>query len=338
MENNNQELSNQVNANNNQQLQPNNNKILIILMALIIVGLAGYIVYAKFIQKGDNPEPKPTNTEEKGNSGNTSYPNDKSTNERIYKTKDGSKILKILSIDDNVKTKHPTINFSGSLYLGEYNGELMLVSDEKKVDEFIVYNGKLANHDEYESCDFVVKNDVLLNFEYSLKEAESDAPYSYIYSVEHIGNKYYIVHNNNEVYDDNVNKLYDVFLDSDKKGNFYVYDGGYFKKIGQNGEIVKTGKNKFIYSNHVEDLIDGDNYYTIAILDKKAVFYDFDNDKTFDLGSSEKYSLCSDGRSYCGMMAGVSKDNSQLKIYIMSDNNEETIYYYDISNGKLTSN
>ncbi len=79
MENNNQELNNQVNTNNSQQVQ-SNNKILIILMALIIVGLAGYIVYAKFIQKGDNPEPKPTNTEENGNNGNTSNQNDDSAN------------------------------------------------------------------------------------------------------------------------------------------------------------------------------------------------------------------------------------------------------------------
>ena len=68
MENNNQELNNKINTSNNQQVHSNNNKILIILMALIIVGLAGYIVYIKFIQKSDNPEVKPTNTEENGNS------------------------------------------------------------------------------------------------------------------------------------------------------------------------------------------------------------------------------------------------------------------------------
>ena len=211
----------------------------------------------------------------------------------------------------------------------------MLVSNEEKVGDYIVYTGELVNHDEYESCNFVVKNDVLLNFEYSLKEVESDAPFSYVYSVKKIGNKYYIVRNYKEVYDDNVNKLYDVFLDSDKNGNFYVFDGGYFKKIGQNGEIAKVGKGKFTYSSHVENLITDDNYYTIAILDKKTVFYDFANDKSFELGSSEKYSLCADDRAYCGMMAGVSKDNDQIKIYVVSDNNVETIYYYDIINNRL---
>ena len=58
---NNKNLNSQVNTNNieNQQMQKNygNNKVLIILMALIFVGLAGYIVYAKFIQKDDNNQP-----------------------------------------------------------------------------------------------------------------------------------------------------------------------------------------------------------------------------------------------------------------------------------------
>lgn len=88
MENNNQELNNQVNTNNNQQVQPNNNKMLIILMALIIVCLAGYIVYAKFIQKGDNPEPKPTNTEENGINNQTNN-NEKYENTFKY-SNDGS--------------------------------------------------------------------------------------------------------------------------------------------------------------------------------------------------------------------------------------------------------
>ena len=54
---NNENLNNQASQNNN-----GNNKLLIILMALIIIGLVGYIVYTKFIQKSDNPEPKPADT------------------------------------------------------------------------------------------------------------------------------------------------------------------------------------------------------------------------------------------------------------------------------------
>ena len=64
MENNNQNLNEQVNHNNddNQQIKTSNNKnVLIALMALIIICLVGYIVYAKFIQKNDTNAPKDIN-------------------------------------------------------------------------------------------------------------------------------------------------------------------------------------------------------------------------------------------------------------------------------------
>lgn len=61
---NNENLNNQVNASSiGKQVQSNNNsKIIITIMALIIFGLVGYIVYTKLIQKNENPEPKPTDT------------------------------------------------------------------------------------------------------------------------------------------------------------------------------------------------------------------------------------------------------------------------------------
>ena len=50
---------------NNEKLNQNNNsKIIITVMALIIIGLVGYIIYTKFIQKSDNLEPKTDNTQE----------------------------------------------------------------------------------------------------------------------------------------------------------------------------------------------------------------------------------------------------------------------------------
>jgi len=86
MENNDQNLNNQVNTNNsnvNQQASNNTNKIVFALMALIIVGLAGYIVYNKFIQKDDKP--KSNDTQEQGNS------NSESSN-----TKDGNSSKELL--------------------------------------------------------------------------------------------------------------------------------------------------------------------------------------------------------------------------------------------------
>ena len=141
---NNQNLNNQVNQNNNvNQPIPNNNtnKIVFVLMALLIVGLAGYIVYSKFIQKNDNFKPNDIQEQENNNSNqndenNNSNENIESnnSNENIesnnsnensqqgtnnsgsanvvgttYKTKDGKKTLKILNKKDDG-------------YSAEYNG------------------------------------------------------------------------------------------------------------------------------------------------------------------------------------------------------------------------
>lgn len=64
---NNEDLNNHVNTNNNVNQQVQNNKVLIILMTLIIVGLAGYIVNTKFIQKSDNIDSTQNNTQENCN-------------------------------------------------------------------------------------------------------------------------------------------------------------------------------------------------------------------------------------------------------------------------------
>ena len=62
---NNENLNNQVNENNNVQKETkNNSKVLIIIMALVIVGLVGYIVWTSFIQKSNTNEPKDNNTQE----------------------------------------------------------------------------------------------------------------------------------------------------------------------------------------------------------------------------------------------------------------------------------
>lgn len=89
MENNNQNINNQVNIDNNnvnQKVSNNNtNKIVFVLIALVIVGLVGYIVYTKFIQKNDKSETKPNNTQEQGNN------NSESSN-----TKDGNSSKELL--------------------------------------------------------------------------------------------------------------------------------------------------------------------------------------------------------------------------------------------------
>ena len=95
MENNDQNLNNQVNTNNNvKQPMPNNtNKIVFILMALIIVCLVGYIMYTKFIQKNDNPETKPNNTQENNNTQTDN--NQQATNNGLDVSQISAKIFKV---------------------------------------------------------------------------------------------------------------------------------------------------------------------------------------------------------------------------------------------------
>ncbi len=70
MEENNLNSNNQMNTktNVNQQTQSNksNNKFFLVLMVLIIIGLVGYIVYAKLIEKGPD-KPKDNNIQEQQN-------------------------------------------------------------------------------------------------------------------------------------------------------------------------------------------------------------------------------------------------------------------------------
>ena len=166
MENNDQNLKNQVNANNNvnQQTSNNTNKIVIILMALVIVGLVGYIVYIKFIQRENTGKPIDNNTQENGkqnseteknnennskqneqnsNSNNTnnnnsnSQQNNSSSNIKLegltFKTSDGKNTLKIVSKNDkDAISKAKKIgmyeNYADEIdYLGYYNGKIMLL-------------------------------------------------------------------------------------------------------------------------------------------------------------------------------------------------------------------
>ena len=98
-------MENNENLNN----QVNNNNVLIIIMALIILGLAGYIVYTKFIQKSENSELKPNDTQEKECNCSTSCLGEKITSVKEIKLtttnqdiKIGEKTYKIKTDDEGI--------------------------------------------------------------------------------------------------------------------------------------------------------------------------------------------------------------------------------------------
>ncbi len=323
--------------NDNEVVNNNKKNTIIVILAVLAIALICTVIYFVFIKKEDKPTDNSGNNQQQENNNqskdetskeNKTLPNDG----MIYKNNNGSKVLKIFNIDDNFKKKYPNEDLSEYLYYGEYNNEVIIVDKVDNVGDYTVYSGELLGG-MYYSCDFVVKGNELLDLEYNIKEIIDDAPGSCEYSVKHIGNKYYILVNSKELYDENLNKLYDLVIGSDKNNNFYVFDKGYFKKVNQDGEVIKTGNNKLSYSRHIQELITDDNLYTIAFLDKKVVFYDLMSDKTIELGSSVNYSLCAneqlDLTVHCGMMAGVSQESDKLKIYIIDNNNNEKVLYYN---------
>ena len=151
MENKNKNLNNQVNQNNN-----GNNKVLIVAMALIIVGLVGYIVYTKFIQKSDNSGFKTDSTQEqdrKNSNGNNetdnSSNNKQQTNdsqitklERYELSKNdreftiGNKKIKIKATNNNVYVDNKVATYYGvnaSVYI---TNKFILIVDSAQIDSY----------------------------------------------------------------------------------------------------------------------------------------------------------------------------------------------------------
>ena len=182
MENNNQNLNNQVNTNNgnvNQKASNNTNKIVFVLMALIIVGLVGYIVYTKFIQKSDSHKPNDTQEQENNNSNQNDENNNSSENNEssssnensqqetnnssstnivgtTYKTKDGKKSLKILKKN-------------GDGYSAEYNDTKLDIHEYQNHNKYGVFVGDKAGNDSQCGEYYLVVNNQtqeLINLEY----------------------------------------------------------------------------------------------------------------------------------------------------------------------------
>ena len=360
MENNDQNLNNQVNINNsnvNQQASNNNNKIVFALMALIIVGLAGYIVYTKFIQKDDKPEPKPNNTQEQENNNSNQNEEKNNTNENnesnnsnensgqstnnngstnivgtTYKTKDGKKSLKILKKN-------------GDGYSAEYNGTKLDIYEYQNHNKYGVFVGdKAGNSSQCGEYYLAVNNQTqeLINLEYGK---------SYEYIVEKVGNEYYFIKKmcasiySEAVYNESLNKIANEFITSDKNNNFYAMKDGYITKFDGNGKELKHSSikpdNKYDLALDGISIIDN-NLYVLIEVSSKLYLYDFAKDSKIELNNPYKSYICPDGNCGGGIasMGVVGK-----KLLIVLDPSEEqervhqneVAYLYTPTNGKLDS-
>ena len=359
MEENNLNSNNQMNTktNVNQQTQSNksNNKILFVVMVLIIVGLAGYIVYSKFIQKNDNPKPNDTQEQENNNSNqneenNNSNENSESNNSNensqqgtnnsgstnvvgtTYKTKDGSKTLKIL-------------NKKGDGYSAEYSGTKLDIYEYQNHDKYSVFVGdKAGNSSQCGEYYLVVNNQTqeLMNFKYGE---------SLGYTVEKVGNKYYFIQKmcasiySEAVYNESLNKIANEFITLDKNNNFYAMKDGYITKFDSNGKELKHSSikpdNKYDLSLDSASIIDN-NFYALVEVSSKLYLYDFSKDTKIELNNPYKSSICPDGNCGGGI-ASMGIVGKKLLIILDPAEEQEKLYQNEVSylytpaNNKLDS-
>lgn len=125
MEEKNMNSNNQMNTNNenNKLDKMNNRNIMIIIMALVIVCLAGYIVYIKFIDKMPD-KPKEGNAQEQGNNNSTPTPTNENGNN------DFDIISKFTQIELSSSNKEITV---GNTALSIKSSDNSLLVNNKKI-------------------------------------------------------------------------------------------------------------------------------------------------------------------------------------------------------------
>ena len=336
--------SNSVNTNN--QAPANNIKILVFLMALIIVGLVGYIIYTKVIEKNDNEIPKSNDTQEKENNNtkennettNTSEETKEKTNNKnkdvvgsTYKTKNGKKTLKVLS-----KTTDG--------YSVEYNGKKLNIYGYDDYGKYSVFMGDKSGESSQCGIYHLIVNDEtqeLLDLDYEK---------SYVYDILNVGDKYYFLKGTcgfpylNTMYNESLNKIADEYITKDKNNNFYAMKDGYITKFDNNGKALKHSSikpdNKYELLLDFSSIIDG-NMYALIETNTKIGIYDFNKDKLIELNNPYESGVCPDGN--CSGVAAMNVLGKNILVILHPSVEQERPYQNDVSylldttNGKLES-
>ncbi len=350
MENDNQELNTQ---NNNELQNKKSNSVLVIIMGLIIIGLVGYIVYTKVIEKD---EPKPIdNTQEKENNNskeqeetNTNENNEQeennNTNEKeennnkktdvvgtTYKTKDGKKSLKI--------TKKTADGYSA-----EYNGIKLNIQGYDDYDKYGVFFGdKAGNGSQCGEYYLVVNNEnqELINMDYD---------HDYVYVVKKVGSNYIFIKRDcpgvysKAVYTEDLKTVAKEFIIANKN-SFYAMKDGYITKFDSNGKELKHSSikpdNNNILALDGASIID-DNFYALVEVNSKLYLYDFSNDKKIEFNNPYKSYICPDGNCGGGI-AQMGIVGKKLLITLSPAIEQERViqnevsYIFNPANGKIDS-
>ncbi len=268
----------------------NNTGIIVLLVVLVLV-LAGYIVYDKVIKK-----PQEDNITEKDNKDENPILDNLAG--KVYKTTDGKKILKIVSktdskaLEDAKKLNLNPVEAEVD-YLGYYNDVFFYIyRDEIEADSryFVlggVKEGSFPQSRDTHSFIIDTKENILLDIDY---EAGNTI------LIHRVGNKYYFSQGgtalsfmSDRVLDENLKVIGSDYYGSDDNGNIYVRNNKKITKYNSNGEVVKVNETAYESSDlGYSKLVMNDTIYLIISTDSKVYLLNGLTNEKYELGSVDK--------------------------------------------------
>lgn len=339
---NNENMNSQISENNSQvtdnkdtnQSNKGNNNVLVIIMALIIVGLVGYIVYAKFIQKGDEPkETNPTVTstsettpEPTNEPSSTSTPSSTpvSADKNVYKTADGKHSL---NVKDFKNKSNPKLVYDGKTINVAKDDSDGYGLKYEKIGKYALYGDGKGQCGEYI---FIVNTETNTLINLDAKKNNR---------VEQIGNNYYFIQTEScsgekadyhkGVYTENMKKIGKIFLGEEFNNNyFYVIDNGIIVKYDSSGKVVL--KSNEVYNLAKDDdfavMIDDSGAYFLIVSNGEMFFIDSnaENLKPIKIGTTSEYNY-----DFSGEDLSISPMDDGIYINLFDKENKSLNIVYD---------
>ena len=332
-----------------------NNKVIIILLIIVVIGLLGYIVYDKIVlnnnteetvkdNDNDNNKTEENNkeenkeTEEETSTLNTPSSKDYYSNlaGKILKTKDGKKVLKIVSksdkktYDDAVKKDlidpEEEDGNEDLGYFAYYNNNLLLIYDsshesynEKKELDSLKYMVISASDGSDSQCleshAFVInkRNDMLLNIPVNREAEIYKVKDKYYFSIGDCASGFLPV----SVYDENEKEIGDYFINSDDKGNIYILKDNIIKYDNTGNIVYKTNQKFDINDINTMSLVVDDTLYIISKIKEKTYLINVMTEEKYEIGS---FDIVSPGNDLEPVL--LRKENNTIIISVNSYNEE----------------
>jgi flagellar basal body-associated protein FliL len=323
------------------------NGLLVTILLILVLAMAGYIVYDKVIRK-DNPEEQieekekqEENKEEKQEQETEKEQEKEEPKEekfnldnlagKTFKTKDGKKKLEILSKKDskavNEAKKYEFIDLNGDFdYFGYYNGVLFTIYKNSDLNsnnpKYVVLGGREKGNVPQcnETHEFIIntEDNSLVNLKYTPSDGGG-----YHYIVSKYGDNYYFseggcaMHFMSEnVYDEKLNRIGDVILGSEKD-NFYVTNNGYVVKYDKNAKVLKQTTKKYKADNIYNDQETESGMPIVTSNNLYFIYHDNDKEDSdfilVDVMNDKEFVLASSS-DYIMNKFSIDKTNSLISI------------------------